>query len=73
MSFFSDEWLKRRKQRNKDLTSVWKLLFRILLLIVLIFLIRFFATGGISKFWNYILNQNEKPATIIIEKAEGSK
>lgn len=40
---------------------------------MLIFLIRFFATGGITKFWNYLLNQKEKPATVIIEDMEESK
>ncbi|MBN2017115.1 MAG: hypothetical protein JW794_03125 [Candidatus Cloacimonetes bacterium] len=68
MSFFTDEWKKRRTYRNKDLTSVWKLIIRILLLIILIILIRFFSTGGVSKFWNYILHENDKPATVIIEE-----
>ena len=68
MSFFTDEWKKRRTYRNKDLTSVWKLIIRILLLIILIILIRFFSTGGVSKFWNYILHENDKSATVIIEE-----
>lgn len=67
MSFFTDEWKKRRDYRNRDLTSLWKLIFRIVLLGILIFLIKFFATGGVTKFWNYLLNQNDKPQTVIIE------
>jgi len=70
MSFFTDEWKKRRDCRNKDLTSVWKLIIRIILLIVLILLVRFFSTGGVSKFWDYILNDNNKPATLIIEETD---
>ena len=70
MSFFTDEWKKRRDYRNKDLTSVWKLIIRIILLILLILLVRFFSTGGVSKFWDYILNDKNKPATVIIEDTD---
>lgn len=70
MSFFTDELKKRRNYRNKDLTSIWKLIIRIILFIVLILLIRFFSTGGVSKFWDYILNDKNKPATVIIEETD---
>gem|GEM_PF-1124574 len=70
MSFFTDELKKRRHYRNKDLTSIWKLIIRIILFIVLILLIRFFSTGGVSKFWDYILNDKNKPATVIIEEMD---
>ena len=70
MSFFTDEWKTRRDYRNKALTADWKLIIRIILLIVLILLVRFFSTGGVSKFWDYILNDKNKPATVIIEDTD---
>ena len=70
MSFFTDEWKKRRDYRNKDLTSIWKLIIRIILLVLLILLVRFFSTEGVSKFWDYILHENNKPATVIIEEMD---
>jgi len=73
MSFLTDEWKKRRSYRNKDLTSVWKLIIRILILIILIILVRFFSTGGVSKFWDYILHDKDKPATVIIDESDIEK
>ncbi|MCD6330372.1 MAG: hypothetical protein J7M10_08555 [Candidatus Cloacimonetes bacterium] len=70
MSFFTDEWKKRRYYRNKDVTSIWKLIIRIILLILLILLVRFFSTGGVSKFWDYILHDKNQPATVIIEETD---
>jgi len=39
-------------------------------LVLLILLVRFFSTGGVSKFWDYILHDNNKPATVIIEESD---
>ena len=65
---FKDEWLRRRKRRNKDLTSFWKILIRLIALIFVLLLIRFFSTGGPNNFFEYFTKSGQHQTEIIIEQ-----
>ncbi|MBC8527574.1 MAG: hypothetical protein H8D22_12100 [Candidatus Cloacimonetes bacterium] len=65
---FKDEWLRRRKRRNKDLTSFWKILIRLIALIFVLLLIRFFSSGGPNKFFEYLTKSGQHQTEIIIEQ-----
>lgn len=70
MNIFGKEWKKRRDRRNNDLTSIWKLIGRILLLIVLIIIIRAISTGGIDRFFDLLTGSNTGSTQIIMEETK---
>ncbi|MEA2103677.1 MAG: hypothetical protein U9P79_03435 [Candidatus Cloacimonadota bacterium] len=70
MNEFGEEWKRRRNRRNKDLTSIWKLVARILLLIALIFIIKFFSAGGIDRFFDLLTGTNSGSTKIIMEETK---
>ncbi len=59
MSEFGDEYKRRRKRRNKQLLSIPKLILRILALILVIFLIKFFSGGGVEKFFDLLTGKGQ--------------
>ncbi len=67
-SEFGEEYKRRRNRRNKDATSIVKLILRIFLLIALIFLIHFFSTGGIDRFFDLITGSNQESSQVIIKE-----
>jgi ABC-type uncharacterized transport system permease subunit len=64
---FGDEWKRRRERRNKTLTSIWKLLLKIIALIFVLLLIKFFSAGGSDKFFKMLTKSNEHKAEILIK------
>jgi len=67
-SEFGDEYKRRRDRRNKDTTSLAKLIFRIVLLLALIFLIRFISSGGVERFFDLITGSNQESSQVIIKE-----
>ncbi|MBS3741349.1 MAG: hypothetical protein KGY74_04450 [Candidatus Cloacimonetes bacterium] len=67
-SEFGDEYKRRRDRRNKDTTSLAKLIFRIVLLLALIFLIRFISSGGVERFFDLITGSNQEYSQVIIKE-----
>ncbi|MCK4359864.1 MAG: hypothetical protein KAW92_14220 [Candidatus Cloacimonetes bacterium] len=69
-SEFLEEWKRRRERRNKELSSIWKLVLRIIILIFVILLIKFFSTGGPDKFFKMLTKSEEFKTEIIIDEEE---
>ena len=70
MNEFGKEWKRKRDRRNKDLTSIWKLVTRILLLIALVFIIKYFSAGGIDRFFDLLTGTNSGSSQIIMEETK---
>mgnify|MGYP000420822918 CR=1 FL=1 len=67
-SEFGEEYKRRRDRRNKDTTSIAKLILRIVLLIALIFLIRFISSGGVERFFDLITGTGQESSQVIIKE-----
>jgi hypothetical protein len=60
------EWLRRRELKHRRERSVWLLIRRIIALIVIVWLIHFFATGGPDRWSDYLTRSEHSETNIII-------
>jgi len=64
------EWLRRRELKHKKERSVWLLIRRILALLIVLWLIHFFATGGPERLFNYLTRSEHSETKVIITNPE---